>query len=363
MRKIILFIATTFYSSIALSEYGLNLTQGVSSVSRDIYGLHMFIFWICVVIAIIVFGVMFYSIFKHRKSQGAVASKFHDNTMVELVWTAIPLVILVLMAIPASKVLIDLENTNKAEMTIKVTGHQWKWEYDYPKEGIRFISNLSSSSRDAIYTENKPKNYLLEVDKPLVLPINTRIRFLITSNDVIHSWWVRDLGVKQDANPGFINDAWVSIDKPGTYQGQCAELCGRDHAFMPVVVEAVSKEAYKKWVTSQQQAKVAEAQSANRTWSEAELMKKGESVYNINCSACHKKDGSGTAPVFPAIKGSNIANSSAIEHINIVLRGKNAMPPFATLSDADIAAVITYERKGFGNKGSIVQPAAVKSAR
>lgn len=363
MQRVMLFIVLLLNSTTALSEYGLNLTQGVTSVSRDIYDLHMLIFWICVAIAVIVFGAMFYSIFKHRKSKDAVAANFHDNTSVELAWTAIPMIILVLMAIPASKVLIDLENSDRADMTIKITGHQWKWEYEYPKEGIRFISNLAASSRDNIKTEAKPENYLLEVDKPLVLPIGTNIRFLVTSNDVIHSWWVRDLGVKQDANPGFINDAWAKIDKVGTYRGQCTELCGKDHAFMPVVVEAVTKADYKQWVAGQQQAKIAEAAGAQRVWSEKELLARGKEVFDNSCAVCHKKDGSGIPPVFPAMQGSKIANGDALTHINLVLHGKAAMPPFNVLSDIDIAAAITYERRSFGNNGDVVQPSSVKSAR
>ena len=349
------------------AEYGLNMTEGVTSVSRDIYELHMLIFWICVGIAVVVFGVMIYSLLTHRKSKGAVAANFHESTKAELAWTIVPIIILVLMAIPASKVLIDLEDTSKAEMNIKITGHQWKWQYDYPVEGISFISNLAQGSKDAINGSDADREnaeeYLLDVDKRLVLPVDTAIRFLITSNDVIHNWWVPAFGVKQDANPGFINDAWAKIDKVGTYRGQCAELCGKDHGFMPIVVDVVSKEDYAKWVSEQQAAAQAAADSANKTWSKDELMALGKDVYNTNCAGCHKADGTGMLPVFPPMVDSPIANGAAAEHIDIVLHGKGAMPTFKMLGDADLAAVITYERNAFGNTGSVVQPSDVKSAR
>ena len=354
-------------STNVFAEYGLNMTKGVTSISRDIYDLHMLVFWICVIIAVLVFGAMFYSVFAHRQSKGAVAAQFHESTKAEFLWTAIPVIILVGMAIPASKTLIDLEDTSKAEMNIMITGHQWKWQYDYPKEGISFISNLAQSHKDVVTGTDAEReavgNYLLEVDKHLVLPVDTAIRFLITSNDVIHNWWVPAFGVKQDANPGFINDAWAQIDEIGTYRGQCAELCGKDHGFMPIVVDVVSKADYAKWVSEQQAAAAAAVASATKTWSKDELMAQGESVYNTNCAGCHKKDGSGMPPIFPAMKGSPIANGAAADHMNIVLNGKGAMPLFKMLGDADLAAVITYERNAFGNTGSVVQPSDVKSAR
>lgn len=362
-------LSSVIASSIAListavfSEYGLNMTEGVTSISRDIYSLHMMVFWVCVVIAVIVFGAMFYSVFVHRKSKGAVAAQFHESTKAEILWTLIPVVILVAMAIPASKTLIDLEDTSKAEMTIKITGHQWKWQYDYPEEGISFISNLAKTSKNSLKTDNKPQHYLLEVDKRVVLPVDTSIRFLITSNDVIHNWWIPAFGVKQDANPGFINDAWAKVDKIGTYRGQCAELCGKDHGFMPIVVDVVSKEDYAKWVAAEQANAAAAIASATKTWSKTELMTKGKSVYEANCAGCHKVDGSGIPPIFPAMKNSPIANGSAAEHIKIVLHGKAGMPAFKMLGDADLASVITYERNAFGNTGSVVQPSDVKSAR
>lgn len=363
----LLSIMVVMMSTSVFAEYGLNMTEGVTSLSHDIYGLHMMVFWVSVIIAIIVFGAMVYSLIMHRKSKGAVAANFHESTKAELIWTIVPIIILISMAIPASKVLIDLEDTTKAEMSIKITGHQWKWQYDYPKEGISFFSNLAQSSREVIRgTDAERENaehYLLNVDKRLVLPVDTSIRFLITSNDVIHNWWVSDFGVKQDANPGFINDAWAKIDKIGTYRGQCAELCGKDHGFMPIVVDVVSKADYKQWVAKQQAAAKAAIASATKTWSKADLMAKGKNVYNTNCAACHKADGSGTPPVFPAMKGSTIANGPAAAHINIVLNGKAVMPQFKALGDSDLAAVMTYERNAFGNTGSVIQPTDVKSAR
>ena len=354
-------------STNVFAEYGLNMTEGVTSISHDIYDLHMMVFWVCVAIAVIVFGVMAYSIFAHRQSKGAVAANFHESTKAELVWTIVPIIILVGMAIPASQVLIDLEDTTKAEMNVKITGHQWKWQYDYPEEGISFISNLAQSHKEVVTGTDADResvgNYLLEVDNHLVLPVDTSIRFLITSNDVIHNWWVPAFGVKQDANPGFINDAWAKIDKIGIYRGQCAELCGKDHGFMPIVVDVRSKADYAKWVSEQQAAAAAAVASATKTWSKDELMVQGESVYNTNCAGCHKKDGSGMPPIFPAMKGSPIANGAAADHMNIVLNGKGAMPLFKMLGDADLAAVITYERNAFGNTGSVVQPSDVKSAR
>jgi len=354
-------------STNVFAEYGLNMTKGVTSISRDIYDLHMMVFWICVIIAVLVFGAMFYSVFAHRQSKGAVAAQFHESTKAEFLWTAIPVIILVGMAIPASKTLIDLEDTSKAEMSIKITGHQWKWQYDYPKEGISFISNLAQSHKDVVTGTDAEReavgNYLLEVDKHLVLPVDTSIRFLITSNDVIHNWWVPAFGVKQDANPGFINDAWAQIDKIGTYRGQCAELCGKDHGFMPIVVEVKSKADYAIWVSEQQAAAAAATESATKTWSKADLMAKGKTVYDTSCAGCHKADGSGGGP-FPAMKGSAIANGPAADHISIVLNGKGIMSPFRKLlGDSDLAAVITYERNAFGNTGSVVQPSDVTSAR
>ena len=359
----------------AFAEYGLNLPEGVTPISRDIYGLHMTIFWVCVGIAIVVFGVMIYSMVNHRKSKGAVASNFHESTTLELIWTLVPLAILIIIAVPATKVLIDLEDSSKADMTVKITGYQWKWQYEYidaEAQGIGFFSNLAQKSRDGITdasVRSSNDNYLLDVDKRLVLPVNNRVRFLMTSNDVIHSWWVRDLGVKQDANPGFINDSWAYIEKEGVYRGKCTELCGKDHGFMPVVVEVKSKADYAKWVADQKAAIAAAAASGDREWSKDELMTQGAKVYSTNCAACHGVTGAGVPGAFPAMTGSPMVTEAdkLADHINIILNGKSgtAMQAFGKqLSDSDIAAVVTYERNAFGNNtGDVVQPAAIKSAR
>ena len=356
----------------AFADYGLNLPEGVTPISRDIYGLHMTIFWVCVGIAVIVFGVMIYSMIYHRKSKGAVASNFHESTTVELIWTLVPLAILIAIAVPATKVLIDLENTDKADMTVKITGYQWKWQYEYLDDKISFFSSLAQESRDGIKNEtvrNANENYLLDVDNRLVLPVNTRVRFLMTSNDVIHSWWVRDLGVKQDANPGFINDSWAYIEKEGVYRGKCAELCGKDHGFMPVVVEVKSKDDYAQWVIDQKAQIAAAAAAGDREWTKDELMVKGQEVYSANCAACHGTTGAGVPGAFPAMTGSPMVTQAdqLQAHIDIVVNGKagTAMQAFGKqLSDSDIAAVITFERNGFGNNtGDIVQPATIKSAR
>lgn len=359
----------------AFAELGLNMPVGVTPISRDIYGLHMTIFWVCVVIAVLVFGVMIYSMINHRKSKGAVASNFHESTTIELIWTIVPLAILIIIAIPATKVLIDLEDTSKADMTVKITGYQWKWQYEYidaQGEGISFFSNLAQKSRDGIRDaaiRNADENYLQDVDKRLVLPVDTRVRFLMTSNDVIHSWWVRDFGVKQDANPGFINDSWAYIEKEGVYRGKCTELCGKEHGFMPIVVEVKSKADYAKWVADEKAAVIAAAASGDREWSMDELMTQGAKVYSTNCAACHGVTGAGVPGAFPAMTGSAIVTETARigEHIDIIINGKSgtAMQAFGKqLSDSDIAAVVTYERNAFGNDtGEIVQPAAIKSAR
>ena len=363
-------ITALLSSKSVLAEYGLNMTQGITDISKDIYGLHMMVFWVCVAIGVVVFGAMFYSIIAHRKSKGAKAAHFHESTTVEFLWTGIPIIILIAMAIPASKTLIDIEVLDKADMTVKVTGIRWKWQYDYPEEGISFVSNLAQSSMDVIKgtveereAVHADSTYLRSVDKHLVLPVDTTVRFLITSNDVIHNWWVPAFAVKQDANPGFINDAWAKPNKIGRYEGQCAELCGKGHGFMPIVVDVVSKEDYAKWVETMQAEKVAELASATQVWTEADLVAKGEVVYNANCSGCHQKDGTGIPGVFPAMIGSEVANGPAAYQLNLVINGMGGMPAFKMLSDSDIAAVITYERRSFGNNGSVVQPSDVTSAR
>jgi len=358
-------------SQSAQAAWDLNLPVGVTPLSKNVYDLHMLILWICVVIGIIVFGAMFYSMIVHRKSVGHEPATFHHSTFAEIVWTVIPCVILVVMAIPATKTLIAMEDTSEAELSVKVTGFQWKWKYDYIEDGISMYSSLADKSREIIYSDpTGHENYLLDVDNEVVLPIKTKIRLMLTADDVIHAWWVPQLGQKKDAIPGYINEIWTYIDEAGTYRGQCAELCGKDHGFMPIVVKAVSKADYKAWVNKQ---KEAEAQAAKlaaaallRDWSKAELMTQGEQVYQNICSTCHKKDGLGDkAAGYPAIKGSKVAMGPTDAHIALVLKGRagTQMASFAALSDADIAAVLTYQRNAFGNSASMIQPKTVNDAR
>ena len=361
------FVGLVVGADVTKAEYALNMTQGVTPISHDIYDLHMLIFWICVAIGIVVFGAMIYSIVNHRKSKNAIAASFHESTTVEIIWTVIPFVILVFMAIPATKTLLALEDTRDAAMTIKVTGYQWKWKYDYLDEDISFFSSLSTGRDEIANKTAKGEHYLLEVDNPVVVPINKKIRFLMTSNDVIHSWWVPALAVKQDAIPGYINDSWAEIKTPGVYRGQCAELCGKDHGFMPVVVIAKTEAEYQEWVVAQKAQKAVEADMSGKVWTQDELMAQGEKTYNTACAACHQPTGLGIPGVFPAIAGSAIAKGEVTGHIHIVMNGKTgtAMQAFgAQLSDADIAAVITYERNAFGNgMGDVIQPSDIKAAR
>jgi len=359
-------------SGTALADYMnvLNLTEGVTPTSKMVYGLHMQILYIVTAIGLLVFSVMCWSIYHHRKSKGAVAEQFHHSTAAEIAWTAIPILILVLMAIPATKALIFMEQTGDAEMTLKVTGYQWKWKYDYLDEDISFFSTLAQDSNDARQRgsgidPNTVENYLLDVDNKVVLPIKTKIRILTTAADVIHDWWVPALGWKRDAIPGFINDNWTYIEEPGVYRGNCAELCGKDHGFMPIVVNAVSKEEYVAWVDEQKAEQSAAAAGADKEWTKEELLEKGKVVYAANCAACHMAEGQGIEGLFPALKGSAIVNGPASEIIMQVLKGKNMMPAFKDqLSDVDIAAAITHERNSWGNTAAdTVQPADIKAAR
>ncbi len=352
---------------LSATEMPLNMTQGVTEISNRVFGLHMTIFYICCAIGAVVFGIMLYSIINHRRSKGAVAANFHESTKVEIAWTLIPFVILILMAIPATKTLIAMEDPSNADLTIKVTGSQWKWHYSYFDKGIEFYSLLATPREQVDGLEKKGEHYLLEVDKPLVLPINKKIRFLMTSEDVIHSWWVPAFAVKKDANPGFINEAWTRIDKPGIYRGQCAELCGKDHGFMPIVVEALNETDFENWLTQQQEAtsnSAAQAEEAlTQTLSMEELMEQGQQIYTARCAACHQPNGMGLPGVFPALKASPIVMGSVDVHIEIVLHGKagTAMQAFANqLTATELAAVITYERNAWDNNtGDLVQAADV----
>jgi cytochrome c oxidase subunit 2 len=355
---------------LASAEYGLNMTRGVTEISERVYGLHMMIFWICCVIGLIVFGAMFYAMLKHRKSKGHQAASFHESTTVEIIWTIVPFLILIAMAIPAAKTLIAMEDNSAADLTVKVTGYQWKWQYDYmdgDSKGISFFSNLSTPRSQIENESDKGENYLLEVDNPLVLPVGKKVRFLITAKDVIHAWWVPDLAVKKDAIPGFVNEIWTRIDEPGIYRGQCAELCGKDHGFMPVVVVALDENKYLDWVAEQNATRMAAAAAGDRPWSKDDLLAEGEKVYGKVCAACHQANGEGMPGVFPAIKGSAIATGQLEDHLNIVMNGKpgTAMQAFGSqLSDVDLAAVITYQRNAFGNDtGDVVTPQQIKSLR
>jgi cytochrome c oxidase subunit 2 len=328
------------------------MTRGVTDISHSVYDLHMTIFWICVAIGVVVFGVMFYSIFKHRKSKGAVASNFHDNTTVEILWTIVPAIILIVMAIPATTVLIDMYDTSDADVDIKITGYQWKWRYEYLGQDVNFFSSLSTPKDEIYNAAQKNENYLLEVDNALVVPINKKIRFLVTANDVIHSWWVPDFAVKRDAIPGFINESWTRINEPGIYRGQCTELCGKDHGFMPVVVRAVEQAEYDDWIIQKQEQAKAAAALAALTFTLEEQMQRGEEVYLKTCAACHQPNGAGIPPAFPALKGSDIALNDIQKHIEVVVDGiaGSAMQAYGDqLSDVDIAAVVTYERNAWGN--------------
>lgn len=364
-------------SAFAVTERSsINLPRGVTEISRGIYDLHMLIFWICVIIGVVVFGAMFWSILRHRKGMREPA-KFHHSTAIEVAWTIIPFLILVGMAVPAAKKLIVLEDTADADITILVTGYQWRWRYEYIDEGFGFFSNLSQDSNEARQLDAGidvagVEHYLLEVDNPLVVPVDTKIRFLFTSNDVIHAWWVPDLAVKKDAIPGYVNEFWTRIDEPGTYRGQCAELCGRDHAFMPVVVEARSQADYESWLDSQREEAEAEAEAlaADRDWELDELMERGQGVYMSQCAACHQANGQGLpAAGFPPLNAGMAADPGQLaEHIDMVLNGSAenaAMAAFGrTLNDLELAAVITYERNAWGNEtGDVVQPSDIREAR
>jgi cytochrome c oxidase subunit 2 len=345
------------------ADYALNLQTPASKVASDVYQLHNMIMLVCLGIFVVVFGAMFYSLFKHRKSKGHQAAQFHESTTVEIIWTVIPFVILMGMAYPAARVVIDMKDTSNPDVTIKVTGYQWKWGYDYLQDGISFYSSLATPRDQIEGTAAKGQHYLLEVDNPVVVPVGKRVRLLVTANDVIHAWWVPALGAKQDAIPGFIRDTWFKADKVGTYRGQCVELCGKDHGFMPIVVEVVSEEDYKTWVASKKGAAQTAAADNGKTLSPDEMKERGEKVHAANCAACHQASGMGIPGTFPAINGSKVATGTIDEHIKVVLFGRpgTAMAAFGKqLSDADIAAVVTYQRNAWDNKvGDAAQAAQV----
>ena len=367
----------------ALADYQMDILPPASPMAQDAYDLHFGVLWVCVVIFFIVFGAMFWSIFKHRRSAGAKAAQFHENTTIEIIWTVVPLVVLVGMAWPATKTMLAMKDASNSDLSIKVTAFQWRWEYDYQQDGLRYISNLSTP-RDQIEEYDAPgkkknENYLLEVDRPMVVPVGKKVRLLITSNDVIHGWYVPQLGVNQYGIPGFIKDAWFTATKVGTFRGQCSQICGKEHAYMPIVVEVKSAEDYAKWVQAEKAkmpppepaaqqvaaAPAAPAADPNKKWTADELKAAGEKVYATTCAACHQASGKGMPPAFPPLAGGKLATGSKAGHIDIVLKGKpgTAMASFATLSDADLAAVITYERMSWGNSAGAVMPAEIAAAR
>lgn len=370
LRNIFSYLSLALVSSVSFAaevadtgRSDLNLRPGVSDISNQVYDLHMLMFYICVVIAVLVFGVMFYSMFAHRKSKNPKPANFHENVKVEIAWTVVPILILVGMALPAANTLIEMEDVSKPDVTVLVTGSQWKWHYKYMDNDIEYFSVLATQQEQIRNKFTKGANYLLEVDRPLVIPVGKKVRFLITSDDVIHSWWVPDFAVKKDANPGFINEAWANVNEPGIYRGQCAELCGKDHGFMPVVVIAKEQAEYDAWVQEQeliaQRAREEEQRLLSMNMSMDELMEQGERVYLAACAACHMPNGEGLPGVFPALKGSDMALNDIPGHIDIVVNGSagTSMASFAKqLTMSEIAAVVTYERNAWGNDtGDMVQ--------
>lgn len=354
-------------SNLAFADYRLNLEPGVTITSQNAYDIHQLVMWICVVIGVVVYGAMTYSILNHTKAKKHKPATFDDNLTIEILWTVIPILILIAMAVPATSALLAMEDASDSDMSIKVTGYQWKWHYEYIGEDVSFFSNMSTPMDQIKNKETKGEHYLLEVDKRLVIPTGKKVRFLFTSNDVIHAWWIPAFGVKKDAIPGFINESWALVDEPGVYRGQCAELCGTNHGFMPIVVEVKSEADYAIWLNEQKAAKIAATESGNKTWTMDELMAHGEKAYNTSCAGCHQIGGEGIASVFPAIKGSAVAIGDITKHLDIVINGVagTGMSAFGSqLNDADLAAIITYERNAWGNNtGDMVQPSDIKAAR
>ena len=354
----------------AQAEYRLNFQEPATKVAQNVYDLHVWMMYICGFIFVVVFSVMFYSVFNHRKSSGRTPATFHESTTVEILWTVVPTLILLLMAWPVTVTLLEMRDSSNSDITIKATGYQWKWGYDYLKgegEGIKFMSVMSTPKEQINNTAPKGEHYLLETDTHVVVPVGKKIRMLTTANDVIHAWFVPALAIKQDAIPGFIRDASFQASREGVFRGQCAELCGKDHGYMPIVVEVVSQQKYSAWVADQQKKMAAAADDPNKVWTLPELVKRGEAVYQANCAACHQATGKGLPPVFPALDGSKIATGAKAAHIDIIVNGKpgTAMAAFGKqLSDTDLAAVATYERNSWGNKvGDMVQPNEIKAAR
>lgn len=347
----------------------LNLGPAATKIAAEQQWLHWMMLIICTVIFLGVFGVMFYSIFKHRKSKGAKSADFHESVGVEIAWTVVPFIIVILMALPATKAVVAQKDTSNADLTIKVTGYQWKWGYDYLKgegEGLGFVSTLDVSHRQMSESGNPPPtdNYLLKVDKPLVVPVDKKVRIITTANDVIHSFMVPAFGIKQDAIPGFVRDTWFRAEKTGDFYGQCAELCGKEHAYMPIHVKVVSAEDYSKWVDAEKKAMAAKADDPNKVWVLNDLVARGEKVYAANCAVCHQANGKGAGPFKPLDGSPIVLDADKGKQLAIVLGGKGAMPAWKQLSDTELAAVVTYTKNAWSNKtGFLVQPSDVKAAR
>ena len=351
--------------ALAAVQSRYNLAPPATQLATDIYALHDYMLIICGAIFVLVFGVMFYSIWKHRKSKGATAANWHENTTIEIVWTVIPFIIIIVMALPATRTVVAMKDTSNADLAVKVTGYQWQWGYDYIRgegEGIGFLARLATPRAQIEGNEPKTANYLSEVTEPLVVPVNKKVRIITTADDVIHSWGVPALGVKQDAIPGFTRDAWFRADRIGTFYGRCYELCGKDHAFMPIAVQVVSAEDYTKWVGARKQAMAALADDPAKVWTQSELVARGLSVYQANCQVCHQPTGLGTPPAFPPLAGSKVVANTP-EMLQIVLNGRNEMPSWKALSDVELAAVATHVKNSFGNSGGIVQPSEFRAAR
>ncbi|MFM7254187.1 MAG: cytochrome c oxidase subunit II [Betaproteobacteria bacterium] len=347
----------------------LDLPVGVTRIAADQHWMNWFLMIVCLIIFVAVFGVMFYSVWAHRKSKGHRPADFHESTAVEIAWTIVPFLIVVGIGIPATRMLVEQKDTTGADVTVKVTGYQWKWGYDYVKgegEGIGFLSTLTTPEAQIVGRDAKSATYLMEVDNPLVVPVDRKVRIITTANDVIHSWTVPAFGVKQDAIPGFVRDTWFRAEKTGVYRGQCVELCGKNHAFMPIVVEVKSAEDYARWVDDRKKEMAAKADDPNKEWQLAELQARGEKVYGANCAACHQAAGNGVAPAIPGlIKAASVLGAPA-DQIKILLNGKGAgMPAWKQLSDVEIASVITYTRNAWGNKAdeATVQPKSIAEAR
>jgi len=356
------------WSAGAHAAWELNMPRGVTQMSRDTYGLHMTIFWWMVVIGVVVFGVLLWSIINHRKSKGVKPATFHESTKVEIVWTLIPFLILIAMAIPATRVLTSAYDTSESELDVQIIGYQWRWEYRYmnddaDEEEVSFFSTLATSREEINNGIEKGENYLLEVDRPLVIPTNTKVRFLMTSADVLHSWWVPEFAIKKDTIPGFINETWTIVEEPGIYRGQCAELCGMEHGFMPIEVHALAPADYQAWYAEQQENARVIRELTNASLSMDEALAQGEAIYNRNCVACHQAGGVGMPPVFPALAGSAKATGDMEVTMGTLVNGVpgTAMAAYGRqLNPIELAAIITYVRNAFGNNtGDMVQPAEV----